>query len=137
MRRAFLLTAVLAGVTATASAQGIKLADVAGVWDGKTMVGPKDSVATTTVMTMTADGKGWTITFPGRKDAVPVRVVTSGGDSIVSEAGPYPSVLRPGQTVKLLRITGHFKGAEMWGTFVAEYGDGGKASGKISATRRK
>jgi hypothetical protein len=134
------MSAVLAGFTAVAGAQqpagGTKLADVVGVWDSKTMVGPKDSVVLADVVTATADGK-WTIAFPGRKDAVPMRVVATGGDSIVVEAGPYPSALRAGSTVKLLRMVGHYKGNEMWGTFTATYDKGADASGKVSATRRK
>lgn len=142
MRRAlFLSAAVLAGIPGAAVAQqptaGIKLSDVAGVWDSKTMVGPKDSVVLTSVITATADGKGWTIAFPNAKLPIPMRVVATGGDSIVAEAGPYPSALRPGTMVKLLRTVSHYKGDEMWGTFTATYDKGDPASGKIAGTRRK
>jgi len=142
MHRALVLSAaVLAGIPGAVVAQqpaaGIQLSEVAGVWDGKTMVGPKDSVVLTTVLTATATDKGWTIAFPKLKEPVAVRVVATGGDSIVTEAGPYPSALRPGATVKLLHIVGHYKGNEMWGTFVATYDTGAPASGKISAARRK
>ncbi len=139
MRRTFVLfAAVLAGLTTATSAQqrSIKLRDVAGVWRAETMMGPKDSVVATSVLTATADGKRWTITFPKRKP-IKVRVVTVGGDSIVTEAGPYPSYLKPGQTVTLLRIVGHYKGKQMSGTFEAQYASGDKIGGKISATRRK
>ncbi|HTR22323.1 MAG TPA: hypothetical protein VMH88_15850 [Gemmatimonadales bacterium] len=140
MRRSLLLSAaMLTGLTAAAVAQqpaaGIKLSDVAGVWDSKTMMGPKDSVVITIVITATADAKGWTMT--NGKNVVPVRVVSSGGDSIVTEAGPYPSYLRPGATVTLLRTVGHYKGNEMWGSFTATYATGDKISGKVSAMRRK
>jgi hypothetical protein len=141
MRHALLLSAALAGFSAVAGAQqaaaGIKLSDVAGVWDGKSMMGPKDSVVVTSVMTLTADGKGWTLAFPNRAEPVSVRVVSMGGDSIVTEAGPYPSALRPGVTVKLLQMVGHYKGNEMWGTWAAQYDGGDKAAGKLSGTRRK
>lgn len=141
MRHAFLLSAVLAGFSAVAGAQqaaaGIKLADVAGVWDVKTMMGPKDSVVVTTVITLTADGKGSTLAFPNRAEPVPVRVVSVGGDSIVTEAGPYPSALRAGATVKLLQMVSHYKGGEMWGTWSAQYENGDKAGGKLSGTRHK
>jgi hypothetical protein len=140
MRHPLLLSAaLLAGLTATAAAQkpaaGIKLADVAGTWDEKTMVGPKDSVVATAVLVATADGKGWTMTFP-KHPPVAVRVVSLGGDSVVTEAGPYPSVLRPGQTVTLLHMVGHFKGSQMSGTFEADYSGGDKVKGKMTGTRK-
>jgi hypothetical protein len=142
MRRTFFLSAaVLAGLTAAATAQqpraGIKLSDVAGVWNSKTMVGPKDSVVATTVWTTTADGKGWTMVFPNRAAPVQVRVVSMGGDSIVTEAGPFPSYLRPGQTVTLLHTVGHYKGDQMWGSSTAQYASGDKVTFKVTATRRK
>ena len=142
MRRTLILSAaVLVGVTTAAAAQqskaGIKLSDVTGIWNAKTMTGPKDSVVATTVLTATADGKGWTMAFPNREQPVAVRVVSMGGDSIVTEAGPYASYLRPGQTVTLLRTVGHYQNNEMWGTSVAQYAAGDKLTFKITATRGK
>ena len=141
MRRTFILSAaVLAGLTTAATAQqpkaGIKLSDVAGVWDSKTLMGPKDSVVVTTVETTTANGKGWTMTFPNRAP-IAVRVVSTAGDSIVTEAGPFPSYLRSGQTVTLLHSVSHYKGNEMWGTSVAQYAAGDTLTFKTAASRRK
>ena len=141
MRRTFFLSAaMLASIATAVGAQtpktGIKLSDVAGIWHAKIMVGPKDSVATTMDLTATADDKGWLMT--ALKGApVAVRVVTTGGDSVVTEAGPYPSILRPGQTVTLLRMIGHYKGNQMTGTFAAQYAGGDKTAGKIAAMRGK
>ena len=138
-RTAFASMALLAGIVTGAAAQqpmGMKMADIAGTWDAKTMVGPKDSVVVTEVLTMTADGKGWTMMFPGRTDAVPVKVVAMGGDSVVTDAGPYPSALRAGQMVTV-HMTAHFKGDSMWGTALAVYGSGDKVNLKMAATRRK
>src|SRR2546426_1401407 len=106
--------ALLAGITTVAAAQnppvpppapapaaaaapqaGVKLADYAGTWDTKTMVGPKDSVVATYTMTVSADGKTWTRQFPNR-DPIATRVLAFGGDSVVTEAGPYQSGHRPG-----------------------------------------
>lgn len=137
MHQAVLLSAaVLASVTTLASAQqpSIKLSDVAGVWHEQTMVGAKDSVVLMTALKATANDKGWTMTCP-KGAPVPLRVVAVGGDSIVTEAGPYPSCLRPGQTVTALRTVGHYKGNKMWGTFEATYSSGAKLSGKVSAAR--
>jgi len=140
MRRTILIPAVLLGFTTAAAAQQpaapIKLADVAGVWDAKSLVGPTDSVGVTTVLTATANDSGWTMTLTGR-DPVAVRVIAMGGDSVVTEAGPYPSVLRAGLTVTRLLMISHYSGDQMWGTFAAEYSSGDKASGKVTATRRK
>ena len=143
MRRTILCTAaVLACITAAAAAQkaaqpaspAFKLADVAGTWDSKTM-GPKDSVIATTVLTTTADGKGWTMTFP-TGDPVAVRVVSSAGDSVVTEAGPFASRVRQGQTVTLLHSVAHYKGNEMWGTSTAQYSAGDTLTFKVTAKRR-
>lgn len=137
MRHAVIVSAaVLAGFAAPALAQqsGIKLADVAGVWHEKTMIGAKDSMVLMIALKATADDKGWTMTCPGHA-AVPVRIVTVGGDSVVTEAGPYPSCLRAGATVNSLRTVAHFKGNSMWGTFEATYAKGEKLSGKLSGER--
>jgi hypothetical protein len=140
MRRSFLLAAFgFAALTAAAAAQqatAIKLSDVAGVWDANSMIGAKDSVVATSVITATADSTGWTMKLEGR-DPIPLRIVAMGGDSIVTEAGPYPSILRPGLSVTVLRNVSHYKGDRMWGTFEATYSSGDKFSGKVSGTRRK
>jgi len=151
MRSILLFSAVaVAVVTAPASAQnppaapapavqvqraGIKLADVAGRWEGRSMVGPKDSVIVTYTITATADAKGWTIAFPGHAP-VPMRILTVGGDSIVAGAGPYASVVRPGQMVTT-RTVYHFAGETATGTFEAHYASGDILRGKMAATRKK
>ena len=144
MRRILLCSAVvLAGHTTAASAQqhapmqhaGIKLSDVTGTWDTKSMVGPKDSVVVEFVVTATADRKGWTIKLANR-DPIPVRVVAVGGDSVVTEAGPYESILRPGQMVTTHQV-GHYKGDTMSGTVEARYASGDVIRLKVAATRRK
>ena len=139
-RPAVFAAIIVAGITTTASAQqpaaAIKPSDVAGVWDAKSMVGPNDSVIATSVLTATADTSGWTMKLEGR-DLIVMRVVAMGGDSIVTEAGPYPSILRAGLTVTVLRNVSHYKGDTMWGTFEALYSSGDKFSGKVTATRRK
>ena len=144
MRAFLLLSAVaLAGHATVASAQytapakkgGIKLSDVAGTWDVKSTMGPKDSVVVPSVVTATADGKGWTIKLANR-DPIPVRVVAVGGDSVVMEAGPYESILRPGQMVTTHQV-GHYKGDTMTGTVEARYASGEVIRLKAAGTRRK
>ena len=93
------------------------------------------SLIATTVLATTADGKGWTMTFPTGAP-VAVRVVSLAGDSVVTEAGPFASHVRPGQTVTLLHTVGHYKGNEMWGTSVAQYSTGDTLTFKVTAKRR-
>ena len=142
----YLTAALLAGLTTAAAAQqtktaaqqsktGIKLADIAGVWDTKTLMGPKDSIVATTVQTIAADAKGWTMAFP-TGTPVAVRLLSSAGDSIVTEAGPFASQVRPGQTVTLLHSVNHYKGNQAWGTSVAKYATGDSLTFKTTATRR-
>ena len=76
----------------------IKLADVAGKWNVKTMSATSDSVLATYVLEAKSDSTGWTMTFPKGKP-IPVHIVAISGDSIVTHAGPFPSVLRKGVQV--------------------------------------
>ncbi|HUL03945.1 MAG TPA: hypothetical protein VLV16_12025 [Gemmatimonadales bacterium] len=123
--------AALLLLVSTAAAQG-----AVGSWNGKTMIGAKDSVVATYVLTIAADGKSGTMTFPNH-DPIELRVLAMGGDSLVTEAGPYPSVLRPGQTVKSLRNVARVKGNTMTGMFQATYENGDVVKGKTQATRAK
>src|SRR5207249_12040676 len=66
----------------------------------------------------------------------PMRIITVGGDSVVTEVGPYPSILRPGQTATT-RFVGHYHGSKMTGTFEAHYPSGDVVKGKVAATRKK
>ena len=110
--------------------------NVAGVWNNKYMIGPRDSVIATGVITVSNDGKTWSMTFPDRPP-IPVRVVATGGDSVITEAGPYASTKRPGQSVTLLHSVSHFKGDHMTGTFEAHYSGGLVVDGKTEAARTK
>lgn len=105
---------------------------VNGTWHTQWMTGPKDSVIVTSVIV--AHGRNWTMTFPDR-EPIPVRVVAVGGDSVVTEAGPYPSTKRPGQTVLLVRSISHYTGNTMRGTFEASYSGGHVTQGTTAGTR--
>jgi hypothetical protein len=133
MRIVTIATVVLCATAISASAQQtITEKDLAGTWHMKAMIGPKDSVAATNTTTHKSDGTV-TVQFPGRPP-IASRTLTIGGDSIVSEAGPYSSVLRPGVMVTT-RTTVHVKGNTMKGTFVAVYSTGDTLHGKVSGTR--
>jgi hypothetical protein len=124
----------LMGLVAVASAQQAKGA--VGTWNAQTLVGPRDSVVATYVFTVAKDGKSATLKFPNH-DLIPARILAMAGDSIVVEAGPYPSVLKPGLTVNKLSTVAHVKGDNMTGNFVANYSNGDVVKGKIKGARAK
>jgi hypothetical protein len=82
----------------TAAAPTVSLSEFAGKWKTRaldekgTLMGEADLLAT-------ADTTGWTLTFPKQKP-IPVRVVAVGGDSVVTETGPYPSTRVKGGQVR-------------------------------------
>src|SRR5256885_9551985 len=130
MRPLLLSTIVLATAYAgAASAQNIKRSDLAGTWEVKTDSG------VASVIRVSANGKRWTLAFAGRKP-IALRVVASGGDTIVLQAGRFPSVLRPGQTVTRLPEVEHFTGDAVTGTYEAHYAKGGVLNGTFSGTRK-
>jgi hypothetical protein len=76
------------------SAGTISLTSVAGTYDVVVKNEAGDSTLTTYVLNAT-DSTAWTMTFPGRAP-IPVRVISVGGDSIITQTGPYESALRKG-----------------------------------------
>lgn len=117
---------------APAAAPTIPAAAV-GTWDGKSMVGPKDSVITNSTTVITADGKV-TVTLQGRP-TMQAKVIAAGGDSVTWEIGPYESVLKKGLQATT-RSTSHYKGNMSTGTFDAKYSDGSTVKGKTTATKK-
>ena len=103
----------------------LNLADLAGTWTVKSMAEGSDSVLVTYTMTSTATGDGWTITLPGRK-AMPM-TVTASGDSAMTMAGPFESVLRKGVQVTTMGILRMANGM-LVGTTVAHYANAGADS---------
>ncbi|HUG39265.1 MAG TPA: hypothetical protein VMM12_02210 [Longimicrobiales bacterium] len=115
-------------------AAGGSLADYAGTWEGVTILESGDTVPYT--MVATGDTAGWTLTLPDQ-DPVPVRVVAVEGDSVVTEMGPYESVLREGVMVTV-RTVGRLEGDRMVNTVEARYQGAGADSvvrGRGEATR--
>ena len=109
-----------------AAKTSISLADVAGTWTMRTMPQDGDSVLVTFDMVAGADTAGWAFHFPQR-EPVPVRVLAVEGDSIVTEAGPYASVLREG-----IQVTTHsvmrLQDGKLVGHVVARYTPAGADS---------
>ena len=128
---------VMKRAAAPAAAAGLKPADVAGTWTMQNNV--KNAAGQDTVvsseLSVSPDAKTWVTHLAGR-DPVPTRVVAMGGDSVVTESGPFKSVARAGQTV-LTHETFHFKGNDAWGTIEARYSNHSIVKGTIKGTRKK
>lgn len=100
-----------------AAAPAISLADVAGTWDMRSVPisGPD---TTTTIYQSVITPDGWTLMLPDRD---PIQgVVTTSGDSIMVEAGPFESVRRDGATVTTHAVY-HLEGDRLVGTTIARY----------------
>jgi hypothetical protein len=118
-----------AAPAAPAAPAAISLTDVAGKWTVVVTNEAGDSTLLTYELTATAEPTGWTITFPNRKP-VAVRIIAVNGDSIVTESGPYESVLRKGVQVSTHAVS-RLQDGKMVGTTVAHY----KTSGPDSVRR--
>lgn len=92
----------LASVTTTdtpapAPPTSIKLSDIAGTWNLRSVPATGDTTPTVSVLEAKNDTSGWTITFPGRGPIA--EHVTVSGDSIILASEPYQSVRRKGVRV--------------------------------------
>lgn len=133
-RMALALLVSLTPIALSAQGKGPAIpAGAVGTWNNKTMVGPKDSVVATSTITLTADGKV-TVQFPGRP-LLTAKVLAAGGDSVVTEIGPYESVVKKGLMTTTTSV-GHYKGNTSSGTFTAKYNDGTTLKGKTSGTKK-
>jgi hypothetical protein len=112
---------------AVAAPAMVSLAEVAGTWNVRVVAdsGTRDTTTTTYVLEAKADTAGWTITYADRAP-IPVRVWAQ-GDSVIAEAGPYPSVRRPGvqeTTHSVFRL----QGGTLVGSAIARYATAGADS---------
>jgi hypothetical protein len=123
-------TASPAQAAPAAAPATISLADVAGRWKLRT-TDESGGTPVETELKATADTSGWTMTFPKRKP-VPVRVVAVGGDSIVTEAGPFESFILKGVQVRT-RTVNRLQDGKLVGTTEAHYALKG---GRDSVARR-
>ncbi len=113
-------------VTATAAPTSISLADVAGRWTVSSTPETGDTTAVVSQLNAGADTTGWTMTLPNRPP-VATRVVLVSGDSIVTENGPYQSVLRKGVQVTTRSVM-RLRDGKLVGTTVARYTNAGADS---------
>ena len=95
----------------------ISLSDVAGTWDMRS-VPEAGADTTTTVYQIQATADAWTLMLPDR-DPIEAAVTTS-GDSIIVDAGPFESVRRDGLMVST-HSTFRLEGDMLVGTTVAHY----------------
>lgn len=117
-----------------APAATVSLSDFAGTWDATSYLESGDTVEYT--MTATADTDGWIIDLPDR-DPMPMRILAVEGDSVVSEIGPYESILREGVMVTV-RTTSRLQDGRMVGTMEATYAGGEGETvvgGRVEGTR--
>jgi hypothetical protein len=115
-----------AAPAATATPAALSLSSLAGKWAVRGTTEDAKSTVVTFDMVATADTAGWTINFPNRKP-VAARVVALAGDSVVTEAGPYESVIRKGVQVTT-RTTLRLQDGKLLGTTVAHYATSGPDS---------
>lgn len=109
----------------------------AGNWTVNVMPEARDTVLVTYDMVATNDQSGWTTTLPGRETQT-VRIVSISGDSVVSELGPFQSVLRPNEMVTT-HTTLRPEGDRLVGTTIARYATTGADSVtvlRVQATRK-
>lgn len=96
----------------------MSIAAVAGHYRFRTFRG--DDTLPNYELTVPADTSGWTMTFANRPP-IPVRVSLFSADSIVTDAGPYESVVRPGVRVTVHAVYFAFSGSRLLGTATARY----------------
>ncbi len=113
-------------VAATAAPAPISLADVAGRWTVRAVPETGDTTAVVSQLNAGADTTGWTMTLPNRPP-VATRVVLVSGDSIVTENGPYESVLRKGVQVRTRSVM-RLRDGKLIGNTVASYTTSGADS---------
>lgn len=109
---------------ADAAAPAINLADLTGTWNMEVRGETGDSVLTTGTITVGADG-AWTMNLPNRPP-MPTQVSVD-GDSVMTVAGPFESVLRPGTQVTTNGVMRLVDG-RLEGSLVAHYSTAGADS---------
>lgn len=113
----------------------VSLSDFAGKWNTRA-TDESGAVVGEAELLATADTSGWTLTFPKQKP-IPVRVVAVAGDSVVTEAGPYPSTRVKGAQIRT-RAVNRLQNGKLIVTLEARSTIGGRDSVmqlKVEGTR--
>ena len=108
----------VADTTAAAMPAALSLNDLAGTWSVRAMHDRGDSTLTTYQMSGTADPSSWKLTFPNRPP-ITLRMSVA-GDSVITDAGPYESVLRKGVAVVTHTVI-RLQDGKLVGAFTAKY----------------
>ena len=109
----------------TSPPPAMSLADVAGTWEGNVTKAGSDTVLALIELTATADPAGWSMNLanaktPTKWTTVAAKSVMVEGDGVVVEAGPFQSVLRPGQEVSTHTVY-RLQDGKLMGTIQATY----------------
>ncbi len=107
------------GAMSAGAVTPVALSDVAGTWNVRSSAQTDGRTLVEFQMVTTSSTDGWSFNFPDRKP-IPVRVVAVDADSIVTETGPYESVLRKGVQVSVTNVT-RLQDGKLVGTSVARY----------------
>ena len=97
------------------------VASSTGMWDVNVMPVGKDTVVTSYVLDAT-DSTAWKFVFTGRTDTIPMRRTGQSGDTLMTEAGPFPSGIRSGQQVSV-KTKSWMQGGQMMMSVDAHYSD--------------
>jgi len=90
-------TAGAGAMDVAADQAGLSAADLAGRWNTRALPFSGGTTPVTSVLVATNNNSGWTLSFPNRP---PIATrVTFDADSVMTESGPYESVLRKGVQV--------------------------------------
>lgn len=135
MRRTLMFCAVLlvgcakseppASTTTTETPAVVSIADFAGTWEGTVTATGNDTALALVELTATGDTTGWSMKVANAKTpdewtTVPATSVMVEGEAVVVHAGPFASVLRPGQQVST-RTVYRLEDAKLVGTLEATY----------------
>jgi len=113
-------TAVDTAMPAAAAPTPISLDQVAGKWNVRvTSAETGDSLLTSYVLDAKADSAGWTFQFPTGAP-IPMKFVSMGGDSLVTEAGPFDSRLQKNMKVHTI-VTWRLRDGKLVGAVLSHY----------------
>ena len=105
-------------VTTPPPPAAVSLGDFAGKWTLTLTNQAGDSTLMTDVLTATATTTGWTVVHDKMKPDTVTPSVS--GDSLMTDAGPHPSVLKKGHMVTTHGVW-RLQGGKLTGTTVAHY----------------
>ena len=115
-----------AAAAAAMAPKPVTLADFAGTWAIKSWNEARDTVLVESELMATADTNSWMLHLPNRPPMA-VKIVAMGGDSVVTDVGPYESILRKGVKVSTHSVY-HLMDGKLVGTTIAHYNTKGADS---------